>query len=162
MQDCRIRIVCVSCETSRRMGRQHTKRLLPEFLKRFCRIRIDLAFMFLRRHYSPSGKYNLEEACVFLGCIDKRTARRHLAETEGLVKAAGRELQQELSHKSGFIVLQALPPEAGPIRVLDDLVVKLREYHIHLHGKLPALDSIPFSALSAVHRCSNGLKVSIT
>lgn len=120
-------------------GKQYTKRILPEFLRPFCRIRLDLSMGFYTVNYTKSGKYNWEAACAYLGCIDIRTAKRHITDIQVAVPIMILELTQVLSHKSGFVTDTSSSPDMPPASLLTLRVNQVREYHTLLYGNLPVV-----------------------
>ena len=86
-----IKIPVCSCSEAKALDRQYTKRLLPDFLIPFARMRLDNVVE------AGRGKEcgdNLEKCCRIIGCIDPRTARMHLARLEEAAKAVGLSLAE--------------------------------------------------------------------
>jgi hypothetical protein len=160
--DHKIRIICIICAIAREQGKQYTKRLLPEFLRPYCRIRLDLDLEYYTVNYIDSGKYDWEDACAFLGCIDTRTARRHLADIQSNVPRMNLELSHVMSHKSGFITDTESPPDTPPAMVLALRVVQVRGYHVSLYGNLPPITPGFYTPLGIIHTwfCGRNLSTS--
>ena len=70
-----IKIPVSGCSGAKSLGKQYTKRLLPDFLIPFARMRLDKVVEAGRRKERGSS---LEESCHIIGCTDLRTARMHL------------------------------------------------------------------------------------
>jgi hypothetical protein len=161
-KDHTITILCLFCFTAKQQGKQYTKRILPEFLRPYCRIRLDLSISFYAENYSASGNYNYEKACTFLGCIDKRTARRHIGDIHIAVPEINLTIKEMLVHKPGFYQAEDTAPDTPPIALLDCLLEQVREYNIRLYGNIPALDLLPYSIPGIVHWWFCGRDISMT
>lgn len=70
----------ILCYFEKAAGRQYTKRMLPSFLEPFCVIRRDLALAAFNNFENNERlkTSNKEEIALRLGCIDLRTASRHM------------------------------------------------------------------------------------
>jgi hypothetical protein len=137
--DHNITIICIKCIRAREHGRQYTKRLLPGFLKPYRRVRLDLSLEFYSHNYTDSGGYNWEDVCTFLGCIDIRTAKRHISELQTNVPRMNLELTQLMSHKSGFFTAEETSPDIPPVNLLALRVRQVHQYHVLLFGNLPSI-----------------------
>jgi hypothetical protein len=100
LEDVWITIPVCSCSEAKSLGRQYTKRLLPDFLIPFARMRLDTAVEAGRKRESGSS---LEECCRIIGCTDLRTARMHLARLAKAAKAVALTLaeRQVAARRSG-------------------------------------------------------------
>lgn len=79
LEDVWIPVVVIICIQEKDLGKQYTKRLLPDFLIPFTRMRLDMVVEAGRRKESGS---TLEECCRIIGCNDLRTVRMHLKRLE--------------------------------------------------------------------------------
>jgi hypothetical protein len=158
--DHNIRIICIICGRAREQGKQYTKRILPGFLKPYCRVRLDLSLEYYSTNYTHSGTYDLEDACNFLGCIDIRTARRHLCDLQSNLPVINLELSQVLAHKSGFFTARVGTPDAYPVTTLAMLVAQVEEFHTHLYGKQAPVSPYFYSILEVAHVWFCGLNLS--
>lgn len=70
-----IRIPVIICRAAQQRGLQYTKRMLPDFLIPYARIRLDRAVEATRE---KEGGADLECCSRILGCLDLATVRRHL------------------------------------------------------------------------------------
>jgi hypothetical protein len=91
LEDVWIKIPVRSCSEAKSLGRQHTKRLLPDFLIPFARMRLDTVVE--AGHVKERGS-SLEECCRIIGCTDLRTARVHLARLTKVAQAVALTLAE--------------------------------------------------------------------
>jgi hypothetical protein len=155
-----IRIICIICRIARGQGKQYTKRLLPGFLRPYCRIRLDLSLEYYTTNYTVSGTYDLEDTCNVLGCIDIRTARRHLGDLQANVPVINLELSHVVAHKSGFFTEREGAPDTHPVTALATLVAQVKEFHTRLYGNQPPASPHFYSALGVTHVWFCGLNLS--
>lgn len=106
-----IRIVSIRCEVARREGAAFTRRVLPEFLIPHCLIRLDLVE---QAAALPVAERTTEQVCTLLGCVDARTARRHL---ERFVEAVKRASLWPAERRSRTPELGDLPREPRTARL---------------------------------------------
>jgi hypothetical protein len=160
--DHEIRIICVICAIAKEQGKQYAKRLLPEFLRPYCRIRLDLSLEYYTVNYTDSGKYDWEDACTFLGCMDTRTARRHLTDIQSNVPEINLGLSHILSHKSGFVTVTETHPGTPPASMLSSRVYLVYEYHTLLYGNLPQISPGFYTPVWVAHAwfCGQDLSMS--
>jgi hypothetical protein len=111
-------------------------------------------------NYNDTGTYDLEKACTFLGCIDKRTAKRHLCDIQATIPEINLELSQILAHKSGFITQHHTTPDIRPLELLENLLTRVKEYHCLLYGNLPPVNPRFYSALVVTHMCLCNFQIS--
>ena len=155
-----IRIICIICCRAKEQGKQYTKRLLPVFLRPYCRVRLDLGLEYYTTNYTDSGIYDLEDACNFLGCIDIRTARRHLYDLQSNVPVINLELSQVLAHKSGYFTARDGAPDTHPVTLLAKLVAQTKELHTFLYGNKTPVSPYFYSVLEVAHVWFCGLNLS--
>ncbi len=113
----RRRVVTLICRALRGTGRPYTCRIMPEHqiprspfsCERLCRL--------LEGHHDP-GTLALDPACTALGCIDSRTARKHI----NAIYAAVRE---KLPVLADILAAQPCTPEKPPIPPDTPLLVLL-------------------------------------
>jgi hypothetical protein len=129
-------------------------------LRPYCRVRLDLSLEYYTTNYTDSGTYDLEDSCNFLGCIDIRTARRHLSDLQSNVPVINLELSQMLAHKSGFYTERAGAPDTQPVELLAMLVAQVEEFHTRLYGNRPPASPYFYSALGVTHVWFCGLNLS--
>jgi hypothetical protein len=91
MEDVWIEVPVRYCSRAKALGRQCTKRLLPNFLIPFARMRLDNVIEAGRER---AGGSTVEECCRIMGCIDLRTARMHLKRLEEAVKTVALTLAE--------------------------------------------------------------------
>jgi hypothetical protein len=129
LEDVWIPIVVVICTQAKALGLQYTKRLLPDFLIPFARMRLDAVVEAERRKESGS---TLEECCRILGCIDLRTARMHL---ERLEEAAGKVALRLAEGQAAAVHLHEHSYRLRPVAPLERLEELLgREEEIQLRS----------------------------
>jgi len=131
-------------------------------LRPYCRIRLDLSLEYYARNYSASARYNLDEACAYLGCLDGRTARRHLTDIHTAIQEINLGLKEVLAHKSGFFHARNLAPDTPPAASLESLLEQVKEYHIMLDGICPEVNPLPPSCLGVVQGFFYGIEISTT
>jgi len=111
-----IRVVVIRCENARAAGKPYTMRLLPEFLVPGCVIRLDHLEEAHEAKRAGAGK---ERLCEVLGCLDDRTARRHLRcygeaiDEVALLLAEVRAARPELGE------LPKITPDTSPVDRLE-------------------------------------------
>ena len=89
LEDVWITIPVCFCATAKALGKQYTKRLLPDFLIPCARMRLDTVVEAGRRKERGS---TLEQCCRIIGCTDLRTARMHLARLTEAVQSVALSL----------------------------------------------------------------------
>ncbi len=96
-----IRIPVSICTTAKAEGRQYTKRMLPDFLIPYARMRLDRVIEATREKELGA---DLERCSQIIGCIDLDTVRRHFRHLEkaaALVAIELAERQASAPHLSG-------------------------------------------------------------
>lgn len=91
-EDVWIEIPVFSCAKAKSKGLQYTKRLLPDFLIPYARMRLDKV---VEAGRDKEGGSSLEKCCRILGCLDLRTARMHLKRLEVVVKTVALALAEK-------------------------------------------------------------------
>ena len=130
-EDVWIRIVLIICRQAKALGRQYTKRLLPDFLIPYARMRLDKVVEAVGDKESGS---TLEECCRILGCIDLRTARMHMRRLEKAVQEVALTLAERQAaavhlHEPGY---QSRP--LTPLERAEKLVSRQEEAHLRAGG----------------------------
>ena len=93
-----IRIPVSICATAKAAGRQYTKRMLPDFLIPYARMRLDRILEAAREKERGA---DLERCSQIIGCIDLNTVRchfRHLKKAATQVALELAELQAAMPH----------------------------------------------------------------
>jgi hypothetical protein len=113
-------VVTIRCkERQARKEHPYTMRFLPVNVIPRSPLLLDRLVSLLGRREDCGTAVNLEQVCDALGCIDLRTARKHLrfvkAAAEGLATLTGR-LASTLEQCPSVIMV---PPGTGPFRTLE-------------------------------------------
>ncbi len=117
------------CKRAKKLGKQYTRRLLPDFLLPYRVIRSDKT---LEAQQEDPGE--LEKVCSILGCIDFRTARKYLERGEKTIKRASLAITEHLSRFSSKIFTTHFSPEEDFISCFHSLVARYNVLQIHLYG----------------------------
>ena len=117
------------CKGAKKLGKQYTKRLLPDFLLPHRVIRSDKT---LEAQQEDPGE--LEKVCSILGCIDFRTARKYLEYGEKAIKKASLAITEHLSRFSSKLLTAPFRPEEDFISCFHSLVTRYNVLQIHLYG----------------------------
>lgn len=132
------RVVTIICLALRGTGRPYTKRILPEHL-------------IPRSPFSSEGLVKLLEggrderpgftdaACGALGCVDPRTARKHIHYVRNAVEAKLPAIAELLAFSHGPSEAPAFPPGTNPFVILSLLWDKFLKTAQELSGSLAAL-----------------------
>jgi hypothetical protein len=91
LEDVWIKIPVRYCANAKALSRQYTKRLLPDFLIPFARMRLDKV---IDARWERDRGSHVEECCWIIGCIDLRTARMHLKRIEEAAKTVALTLAE--------------------------------------------------------------------
>lgn len=132
-----IRIVVIRCPFAQGTGNQYTKRMLPDFLQPYARIRLDLVIEAAREREQGA---ELERCASIMGSIDLETVRRHLNRLE---KAAADTALLLAARHAAAPHLSEQNPELRPLPLLRRLEILCRiEREMHLragrgHENLP-------------------------
>ncbi len=108
-----IRVVVILCHASRRSGRPYTRRMLPEHLIPRSPLRSAGLVKLLEGEMKPGLT---EDACEALGCIDPRTARKHIKALYATVDAKLPILAELSASAPG--PAPAFPPGMNPFVIL--------------------------------------------
>jgi hypothetical protein len=153
----RSRVVTIICRAIRWTGRPYTQRILPEHL-------------IPRSPFSSEGLVKLLEggrdrdpgftdaACEALGCVDPRTARKHLRFVRAAVEAKLPVLTELLASAPGPSEGQYFPPGTNPFAILCLLWDKFLKSAQELSGSLVAFSLRPLLWLGPgleLWRCFN-------
>ena len=138
-----IRVVTILCKVSRAAGRPYTKRILPEYLIPRSPFRSErLVKLVGEEQDDSSGLTDL--ACEALGCIDPRTARKHLCYVRAACDAKLPVLAGFLAAAPGQAEGPAFPPGTNRFVILSLL---WKRFHITVRefsGFLAAASLTPF------------------
>ncbi|MDA3950052.1 MAG: hypothetical protein PF508_12645 [Spirochaeta sp.] len=113
LEDVWIKIPVRYCARAKVLGRQYTKRILPDFLIPASRMRLDKVIEAGRR---KEGGSTLEECCRILGCSTLRTARMHLERLEEAAKTVSLTLAESQAaavhlHENNYCLRPLAPLE---------------------------------------------------
>ena len=140
-----IRIPVSICATAKAEGRQYTKRMLPDFLIPYARMRLDKVVEAGRGKESGS---TMEECCRLIGCIDLRTARMHLKRLEEAAKAIALTLAERQAAAVHLHENTYPPRPFAPLERLTFLLKREEETLLrfgydnrHLRGLRPLLQA---------------------
>ena len=134
-----IKIVVIRCPTARDEGlKQYTKRMLPDFLIPYARMRLDLVVDAVKERESGAG---LEHCSRIIGCLDLVTARRHFnrlqeaASAVALLLAERHASAPHLSeHRYEFRVLSVLRRLEELYRMEQEVLLRAGKSHANLPG----------------------------
>ena len=122
-----ILIVLIICRQAKALRRQYTKRLLPDFLIPYARMRLDKVVEAVGGKESGG---NLEQCCRILGCIDLRTARMHLRRLDEAVQEVALYLAER---EAAAVHLHPAPSQLRPLTPLEraeELLERQEEAHL--------------------------------
>ena len=126
-----IKIPVCYCATAKELGLQYTKRFLPDFIIPYARMRLDKVVEAGRKKESGSS---LEDCCRLIGCIDLRTARKHLKRLE----EAAKEIALTLAERQAAAVHLHGPGKElrplAPFERLEELFSREEEAHLRAGG----------------------------
>lgn len=108
-----IRVVAILCRALRGTGRPYTKRVLPEHLIPRSPLWSGKLVELIEGELGPGST---EAACEALGCIDPRTARKHIRALGAAVDARLLSLAELDASVPGPAL--AFPPGANPFVIL--------------------------------------------
>jgi hypothetical protein len=113
-----IAVVVIRCENARAANRPYTMRILPDFLIPGCVIRLDHVEEAAEAKRAGTGNDRL---CEILGCLDDRTARRHLRRYGESIDEVALLLAETRSKRPELGELPKLTPDTSP----QDRLVRL-------------------------------------
>lgn len=116
-----IRIIVILCTTSKKAGRQYTKRVLPDFLIPYSPIRLDRILEAELRKREKEA--DLCQCSLIMGCIDDRTVRKHLRRLKATSDAVCLSLSESLSHIPQYAALPGSHPGSTSGQRLE-LIIK--------------------------------------
>jgi hypothetical protein len=91
---------------------QATKRLLPDFIIPFCVIRLDHVV----EASNNACNTGIEQTCAALGCLDPRTARKHLLRIEWAADTVALSLAESIAAVPELSPLPLVTPELAPLQ----------------------------------------------
>jgi len=137
-----IRVVTILCTASRTAGRPYTKRILPEHLIPRSPFWSDHLVKLLGEKQNNASAL-ADAACEALGCIDPRTARKHLRHVRAACDA-------KLPVLAGFLAVApdqtegpTFPPGTNIFVILSLLWKKFLDVERELSGSLSAASLVP-------------------
>lgn len=98
-----ILIVSILCERAKQLGKQYTKRMLPEFVIPECNIRHDRVLAVVAGQQAE--RIDISLAGEILGTVCERTIRRHVRAIEGMITEAMKEAAELLATLLSFGVV---------------------------------------------------------
>jgi len=143
-----IHIFVVICYAAKKAGTQYTKRILPELLSPFCVIRQDMVLEFYKGIENKKITSEiLENASIKLGCIDLRTADKHIKRIKDRLENSQKKITEHLS--CSYDDLPMMTPDTGLIASTKLYILALSDCFTKRFGKI-----IPdgyFSILSIIN-----------
>lgn len=131
LKDVWIKIPVRYCSQAKALGRQYTKRLLPDFLIPFARIRLDKV---LEAEREKDSGHTVEQCCRIIGCIDLRTVRMHMRRLEEAAKAAALTLAESQAAAVHLHEPDYQPHPSTPLERLKELLDRQKEAHLRAGG----------------------------
>lgn len=136
-------VATIICGASRGTGRQYTKRILPEHLIPRSPFWSEGLVKLLERGRDGYPGFT-DAACDALGCLDPRTARKHIRFVRAACEAKLPVLAEVLAFASGPSEGPAFAPDTNPFVILCLLWDKFLKSAQELSGSLVALSLRPF------------------
>ena len=133
----RIRVVTILCHVARGIGCQYTRRMLPEHLIPRSPLRSEKLVKLLEDEREQDPGFT-DMACEALGCIDPRTARKHISGLRAAVDAKLPILAELLVSTPAPIDSAAFPPGTKPFVILIHLWDRFLKAAQELSGSLAA------------------------
>lgn len=127
----------VLCQASRDAGRPYTKRILPKHLVWRSPLSSEKLVGLLETGAATAPGF-IDLACAALGCIDTRTARKHIAGLRGNVNAKLPILAELGASVPGSTGSPAFLPGTNPFVMLNLLWDGLLTATVELSGSLAA------------------------
>jgi len=130
-----IRIFAIICMPSKEAGRQYTMRIRPDFLSRYCVIRQDLVFEAYSQmdDEKPSIKF-LEDLSLKLGCMDLRTANKHITRIQKRLGKVQKIISEFLSRR--YYNIPEITPQRSMISATEAVISCLSNYLVSIYGKV--------------------------
>ncbi len=136
------RVVTLICVALRGTGRQYTKRMLPGHLIWRSPLSSEGLAKLLAENQAGKPGFN-NAACAALGCIDPRTARKHISAVLAAVAAKLPILAELLATAPGQSDDKVAVPDQNPFVRLDALWSRFRKVVEGLSGTLVAASLAP-------------------
>ncbi len=136
------RVATIICRASRGTGRPYTKRILPEHLIPRSPFWNEGLVKLLERGRDGCPGFT-HAACAALGCLDPRTARKHIRFVCAAVEAKLPVLAELLAFAPGPCKGPAFPPGTNPCVTLRLLWEEFLKATQELSGSLVALPLKP-------------------
>jgi len=113
-------VVSAFCAISQSKGQQYTKRFLPDILVPGCVIRLDMTLIAVKAGIGTPEL--LEQACIMMGCIDERTAIRHVALATASIQQTNLHLSEVIAHTPETGENPGISPEMSDSETLKALL----------------------------------------
>ncbi len=114
------RVATLICPAARRMGKPYTKRILPEHLIWRSPFWSTVLVQLLEQGREGERGF-IDRACDALGCIDPRTARKHILSIRASVAATLPILADQVAGAPDPPEGQVFPPSASAFTILRRL-----------------------------------------
>jgi len=130
-----ILIFVIICHVTKKAGTKYTMRILPEMLSPFCVIRQDLVLEFYKEiENNKITSKVLEKASAQIGCIDLRTAAKHIKRIKYRLENCQKKITEHLSHR--YYDLPRITPDTGPIASTKLFITALSDCFTKQFGKI--------------------------
>jgi hypothetical protein len=137
-----LRVATIVCRASRGTGRPYTKRILPEHLIPRSPFWSEGLVKLLERGRDGCPGFT-DAACAALGCLDPRTARKHIRYVCAAVEAKLPVLAELLASAPGPSEGLSFPPGTNPFAILCLLWEEFLKAAQELSGSLAAFSLRP-------------------
>lgn len=137
-----LRVATILCPASRATGRPGTKRILPEYLIPRSPFWSEALVRLFERERDRYPGFT-EVACEALGCVDPRTARKHIRYVHTAAKAKLPLITEMLAFASGPSEGPAFPPNIKSLLILSVLWDRFLEKEQERSGSFVALSLRP-------------------
>ncbi len=134
----RIRVATILCQASRDAGRPYTKRFLPEHLIWRSPFSSGKLVALLEAGADSAPGFT-NAACAALGCIDPRTARKHINALRSAVDAKLPILAELGAAAPGLTESQTFLPGTNPFVILNLLWDGFLKATVELSGSLAVM-----------------------
>lgn len=112
-------IVVIFCPIAKARGAQRYKRILPNFLIPYARIRLDAVLQTVRKR--EASTLTTGDACHIMGCRESRTAWMHMKRIEEAARAVALSLAEHLAMEVHLHSCDQQLQPAEPIERLTQL-----------------------------------------